>query len=101
MQSRSLIAWLLADGTTKGDSPCDLFALLTLLASVGLADTAKTANGTVSGTVEEGIAIYRGIPFAALLDGDLCWRAPQPVPLSIDFRTDRLYTCMLLCWWFH
>jgi para-nitrobenzyl esterase len=55
-----------------------LFALLTLLASAGLADTAKTANGTVSGTVEDGLAVYRGIPFAAPPVGDLRWRPPQP-----------------------
>ena len=55
-----------------------LFVLLTLLASIGLADTAKTANGTVRGTVEDGIAVYRGIPFAAPPVGDLRWRAPQP-----------------------
>ena len=54
-----------------------LFVLLTFLASVGLADTAKTANGTVSGTVEDGIAVYRGIPFAAPPIGDLRWRPPQ------------------------
>ncbi|MEO5924163.1 MAG: carboxylesterase family protein [Bryobacteraceae bacterium] len=68
-----------------------LFALLTLLASVGLADTAKTANGTVSGTVEEGIAIYRGIPFAAPPVGDLRWRAPQPASNWKDVRSADKY----------
>ena len=63
-----------------------LFALLTLLASIGLADTAKTANGTVSGTVEEGIAVYRGIPFAAPPVGDLRWRAPQPAANWTEVR---------------
>jgi para-nitrobenzyl esterase len=55
-----------------------LFVLLTFLASAGLADTAKTANGTVSGAVEDGIAVYRGIPFAASPIGNLRWRPPQP-----------------------
>ncbi|MGB9067744.1 MAG: carboxylesterase/lipase family protein [Candidatus Acidiferrales bacterium] len=38
----------------------------------------RTAAGPVQGTVEDGLAIYRGIPFAAPPLGDLRWRAPQP-----------------------
>jgi len=55
-----------------------LFVPLMLLTSAGLADTVKTDAGTVSGTVENGIAVYRGIPFAAPPVGELRWRAPQP-----------------------
>ncbi|GAB3280123.1 carboxylesterase family protein [Larkinella harenae] len=36
-------------------------------------------GGRVQGTVEEGLAVYRGIPFAAPPVGDLRWKAPQPV----------------------
>ncbi len=38
----------------------------------------KLNDGTVQGTVEDGIAVFRGIPFAAPPLGDLRWKAPQP-----------------------
>ncbi|WP_423788202.1 carboxylesterase family protein, partial [Klebsiella variicola] len=39
---------------------------------------AKTRQGTVSGSAEQGIHIWRGIPYAAPPVGPLRWRAPQP-----------------------
>ena len=38
----------------------------------------NTEGGRVRGTSEDGLAVYRGIPFAAPPAGDLRWRAPQP-----------------------
>lgn len=38
----------------------------------------KTRQGTLSGTAEENMHIWRGIPYAAPPIGDLRWRAPQP-----------------------
>jgi len=38
----------------------------------------RTEAGLVQGTVEDGVAVYKGIPFAAPPVGDLRWRAPQP-----------------------
>jgi para-nitrobenzyl esterase len=38
----------------------------------------KLETGLLQGTVEDGIAIYRGIPYAAPPVGDLRWRPPQP-----------------------
>jgi para-nitrobenzyl esterase len=46
-----------------------------------LAQTLKpvhTQSGLVQGATEDGIAVYKGIPFAAPPLGDLRWRAPQP-----------------------
>jgi len=37
----------------------------------------RTDSGPVQGTVENGITIYKGIPFAAPPLGDLRWRAPK------------------------
>ncbi|MCF8335554.1 MAG: carboxylesterase family protein [Bacteroidales bacterium] len=39
----------------------------------------EVEGGKVEGTVEEGIAVYKGIPFAEPPVGELRWRAPQPV----------------------
>lgn len=38
----------------------------------------KVQEGMVQGTVEDGLTVYRGIPFAAPPVGDLRWKAPQP-----------------------
>jgi para-nitrobenzyl esterase len=49
-------------------------------ASCGLAQQpapVKVEHGLVQGTVEDGLTVYRGIPFAAPPVGDLRWRAPQ------------------------
>jgi para-nitrobenzyl esterase len=38
----------------------------------------KVENGLLQGTFENGLTVYKGIPFAAPPVGDLRWRAPQP-----------------------
>lgn len=59
-----------------------LFAVISLCAAgLGLAqqpDPVMTECGLVQGTSEYGLAVYRGIPFAAPPIGDLRWRAPLP-----------------------
>ncbi len=39
---------------------------------------AKVEQGVLQGTKEDGLTVYRGIPFAAPPVGELRWRAPQP-----------------------
>ncbi len=59
-----------------------LAAVLSMFAAlVGLAQQptpVQVEQGLVQGTVENGVTVYRGIPFAAPPLGDLRWRAPQP-----------------------
>jgi len=55
-------------------------ALLALLGSAAFAETVKVEGGLLQGTVEYGLGVYRGIPYAAPPVGDLRWRPPQPAP---------------------
>jgi len=38
----------------------------------------KVQEGLVQGTLEDGLTVYKGIPFAAPPVGELRWKAPQP-----------------------
>ena len=40
--------------------------------------TAKVEQGVLQGTREDGLTVFKGIPFAAPPVGDLRWRPPQP-----------------------
>jgi para-nitrobenzyl esterase len=53
-------------------------AALLLAAETALAQQVKVEGGLLQGTVENGLAIYWGIPYAAPPVGDLRWKAPQP-----------------------
>jgi para-nitrobenzyl esterase len=54
-----------------------------------------TASGEVQGLVEDGVAFYRNIPYAAAPVGELRWRAPQPHPGWSETRNATEYgpTC--------
>ena len=44
-------------------------------------------SGTLSGSKEEGVLVFRGVPYAAPPIGDLRWRAPQDVPAWPGIRS--------------
>jgi para-nitrobenzyl esterase len=56
-----------------------LLALLPVTSALADITHAKVTGGAVSGTAENGISIFKGIPFAAPPVGDLRWKAPAPV----------------------
>lgn len=50
----------------------------------------KVSGGLIEGTVDNGLHVYRGIPFAAPPTGKLRWAAPQPVvPWDGVKKTDK------------
>ena len=56
---------------------------LALPSSYAFAETPqpiRIETGMVQGTVEDGLTVYRGIPFAAAPVGNLRWRPPQAAP---------------------
>jgi len=46
--------------------------------SYAAAPAAKVEQGLLQGTTEDGLSVYRGVPFAAPPVGKLRWRAPKP-----------------------
>jgi hypothetical protein len=52
----------------------------------------KVSDGMLQGTFEDGLTVYKGIPFAAPPVGDLRWRAPQP-PVKWDGVRRGLNNC--------
>ena len=74
-----------------------------LLAMMAQAATPRTAevkveSGALRGVVSQGVAAFKGIPFAAPPVGDLRWRPPQPVHPWSGVRSAAAYghDCMQL-----
>ena len=47
------------------------------LATAGIAQQVLTESGTISGARENGLSVYKGVPFAAPPVGNLRWRLPM------------------------
>jgi len=58
-------------------------------------------SGPIAGTVENGIAVWRGIPYAAPPVGPLRWREPQPVAPWTETRQATAFspTCIQAASW--
>jgi para-nitrobenzyl esterase len=57
-----------------------LFCVAACLSQAAVPDIVKLDAGRVKGVVANGVATFRGIPFAAPPVGALRWKAPQPAP---------------------
>jgi para-nitrobenzyl esterase len=60
---------------------CLLFAIPLIAAaacSTHQPGQVKVEGGWIQGTIEDGIRVFKGIPFAAPPVGEMRWRAPQP-----------------------
>ncbi len=53
-------------------------AIAAALCITGAPAAVKVDQGLVEGKAEDGLTVYRGLPFAAPPVGNLRWRAPQP-----------------------
>ena len=69
-----------------------------LLSGTAQGQTVATESGKVAGSTVDGIASWKGIPFAAPPVGPLRWRAPQPAARWSGVRaaTDYGHDCMQL-----
>lgn len=61
------------------------FAVMSLVVAPAIGSTATTHpvatdNGDVTGLMQGGVAVFRGVPYAAAPVGEWRWRPPQPVP---------------------
>ena len=57
-----------------------LFCLTAALLPAATPDVVKVDTGRVKGVVNNGVAAFKGVPFAAPPVGALRWKAPQPAP---------------------
>jgi para-nitrobenzyl esterase len=67
-----------------------LSAMLPRLSAAAGVAPVRTQSGWIQGRMEDGLTLYRGVPFAAPPVGPLRWRAPQaPAPWSGVRKADR------------
>lgn len=56
-----------------------LHTLVLTLSALANAQSIRVDGGFISGAIEDGVRVFKGIPFAAPPIGDLRWKPPHPV----------------------
>lgn len=56
-----------------------LMSVLAISFPVLAAEPIRVDGGLIKGTVEDGVQVFKGVPFAATTAGENRWRPPQPV----------------------
>ena len=54
----------------------------------------KTTSGSVEGAVVKGTYCFKGIPYAAPIDGERAWLPPQPGEAWSGVRPAKSYGCV-------
>jgi para-nitrobenzyl esterase len=62
---------------------------LLVVAPAAASTDVKITQGALEGVLDDGVATFKGIPFAAPPVGALRWRAPQPAPAWTGVRDAR------------
>lgn len=70
---------------------CTALLLLSLALPLAAQDSVRTSttHGLLEGSLEDGLQIFRGVPYAAAPVGANRWRAPQPLPQWAGIRPAR------------
>ncbi|RYD42702.1 MAG: carboxylesterase family protein, partial [Verrucomicrobiaceae bacterium] len=72
-----------------------------VLCALAHAAPVKVTGGEIEGVAEDGLTVYKGIPFARPPVGDLRWRAPQPPePWTGVRKADRFGASPMQHWLF-
>ena len=61
-------------------------ALFVMFRSTAFCQAVKVEGGLLEGTVEDGLRVYRGIPYAAPPVGNFRWQPPRPAPTWEEVR---------------
>ncbi len=76
----------------------NLTILITVLAMIAIMSCnsrkpgqVRVEGGLIQGTVEDGLTVYKGIPFAAPPVGDLRWRPPRPADKWVGVQYDTAF----------
>src|SRR5271154_5799085 len=84
--------------SSKGLLEALLLVIIPATSAIALAQspTASTESGAISGIHEDGLRIYKGVPFAAPPVGDLRWRPPASVTPWTGTRKAKVFApaCM-------
>jgi para-nitrobenzyl esterase len=79
-----MLRWIVACLTVAGAAYAQMPPKVTPVA-------VQTRAGTLQGDDQNGVVVFRGVPYAAAPVGDLRWRAPAPVPAWKGVRTAVAY----------